>query len=126
MSYDKAENSKATASPQKSIDWVLLGVPKLFQFAEWLLVIVAFQYVGARFNLASINAVWIVLCAALTAYVTAWLGRAFHRIPQNRQVTSVRALVAWMTVIYIGTPLFLGAAAYFLFRLVIDQMVAHQ
>jgi len=32
MSYDKAEHPKVTSSPQRSIDWVLLAVPKLFQY----------------------------------------------------------------------------------------------
>ena len=48
---------------------VLATVPVLFQLAEWLLVIVAFQYVDVRYGYVAAKVAWIALGLAFCFYV---------------------------------------------------------
>jgi hypothetical protein len=121
MSSDNADRVSSVPHPPTSLRWILTFVPKLFEFAEWLLVIVAFQYVGARFDSVAVNIVWIILSGALTVYVVAVLSSIVWRATSNVRAGLFVAII---------TPILLSAVMsgvlYFLFRLVVDQVVAGQ
>jgi len=121
MSYDKTNVAAPVDRSRAFARWTTLSVQKLFQFAEWLLVIVAFQYVGARFGSIAVNIVWLVLSAALTAYVVITIGSVASRLVSNG-----RARLGWFIVIYVALLLLMTAFLYFVFNLVVDQVVMGQ
>ena len=69
MSYDKVLADGTVIKAPKFTYCVLGSVPALFQLAEWLLVIVAFQYVDARYGYMAAKVAWLFLSFALAAYV---------------------------------------------------------
>lgn len=121
MSYDKINTDGSVVKAPVFTRLVLDSAPVIFQLAEWLIVIVAFQYVDARFGSMQAKIVWLVLAFIMSIYVgvltsnVAW--RLFEDPFKNRP---------WNFFMYVVLPCLSGGLVFFLLRVVAKQMVAAQ
>jgi hypothetical protein len=69
MDYDKVKADGTVIQAPRFTYRVLDSVPVVFQLAEWLLVIVAFQYVDARFGYIAARTAWWLLSLSFALYV---------------------------------------------------------
>jgi len=121
MDYDKQlPDGKVIRAPDFTYR-VLNGVPVLFHLAEWLLFVVAFQYVDQKFGSIAAKIVWIVLAMALGAYVSVLVSNIAWRYIadpfKNR---------TWNFVMYFLLPAVSGGLVFFLLKVVVRDMVAAQ
>ena len=121
MSYDKINTDGSIVNAPVFTRRVLDSAPVIFQLAEWLIVIVAFQYVDTRFGSMPAKIVWLVLALIMSIYVgvltsnVAW--RFFENPFKNRP---------WNFFMYVVLPCLSGGLVFFLLRVVVKQMVAAQ
>ena len=69
MSYDKINIDGSVVTAPAFTRRVLDSAPVLFQLAEWLIVIVAFQYADVRFASIPAKIVWLTLAFIMALYV---------------------------------------------------------
>ena len=69
MEYDKRMPDGLVVRAPDFTYRVLDGVPVLFHLAEWLLFVVAFQYVDQKFGSIPAKVIWMLLAAALGIYI---------------------------------------------------------
>ena len=121
MNLDKQMPDGRTIKAPPVTYGVLGSVPVVFQIAEWLLVIVAFQYVDVRFGYFVAKVAWFVLSAALGLYIgvltsnVAW--RIFEEPFKSRP---------WRMFMYGLLPMASGGLVFVLLKVVVQQMVAAQ
>ena len=68
MTYDKIKSDGTVIEAPRFTYRVLDSVPVIFQLFEWLLVIVAFQYVDERFGFIAAKITWIFLMLSFSIY----------------------------------------------------------
>lgn len=118
MEYDKKLPNGTVIKAPAFVQRVLDSVPIVFQIVEWLLVIVAFQYVDVRFGYVAAKVVWIVLALSLSLYLgvlgsnVAW--RLFEDPFKNRR---------WRIFMYGVLPAVTGGLVVVLLNVVVRQMV---
>jgi hypothetical protein len=121
VSYDKVNRDGSVIPAPAFTRRVLDSVPVFFQLTEWLLVIVAFQYVDLRFGSVAAKVVWFSLAGVLGVYVGALLSnvawRFFDDPFKNRR---------WSFLMYVVLPLLSGGIVFLLLKVVVKQMVAAQ
>jgi len=121
VNYDKTMPDGLVIKAPSVTYRVLDSVPVLFQIAEWLLVIVAFQYVDVRFHYLAAKVAWIILAGALGLYIgvltsnVAW--RAFDDPFKS---------LAWRIFMYALLPGISAGLMFLLLKVVVKQMVAAQ
>jgi phosphoglycerol transferase MdoB-like AlkP superfamily enzyme len=121
VSYDKINTDGSVVTAPAFTRRVLDSAPVIFQIAEWLIVIVAFQYVDARFASMPAKIVGLTLSVIMAIYVgvltsnVAW--RFFEDPFKNR---------LWNFLMYVILPCLSGGLVFFLLRVVAKQMVAAQ
>jgi phosphoglycerol transferase MdoB-like AlkP superfamily enzyme len=119
VSYDKINADGFVVKAPAFTRRVLDSAPVIFQLAEWLIVIVAFQYTDARFGSLPAKIVWLVLALVMSIYVgvlasnVAW--RFFEDPFKNRP---------WNFFMYVVLPCLSGGLVFFLLRVIVKQMVA--
>ena len=99
---------------------VLASVPVVFQIAEWLLVIVAFQYVDVRFGYVAAKIAWIIHGVIFSFYIGVLSSHILWTLTDNPSKSA--------KLNFFGTyilPLLSGALVMGLQHL-IKQMVAAQ
>jgi hypothetical protein len=121
MTYDKTNADGTVVEAPKFTYRVLDGVPLVFQVAEWLLVIVAFQYADERFHFLAAKITWIALTVALAVYVGAFGSNLLWR-----SVADPYNSPKWRHFSRIGLPVLSGAAVYGLQQLVKQMVLAQQ
>jgi TRAP-type C4-dicarboxylate transport system permease small subunit len=121
VSYDKINVDGSVVKAPAFTRRVLDSAPLIFQLAEWLIVIVAFQYVDARFGSISAKVICFILALVMSMYVgvrtsnVAW--RFFEDPFKNRP---------WSIFMYVVLPCLSGGLVFFLLHVVVKQMVAAQ
>jgi hypothetical protein len=121
VSFDKTNADGSVVKAPAFTRRVLDSAPVVFQLAEWLIVIVAFQYADARFGSVPAKIVWFILAFTMSIYVgvlasnVAW--RFFEDPFKNR---------SWNFFMYVLLPCLSGGLVFFLLRVVVKQMVAAQ
>jgi len=98
---------------------IMRGVPILFQYAEWLIVIAVFQYADVKFHFLVARIVWIFLGLGLGAYTGAFISNLAWRYiddPFNTRLGN-----AFMSIIL---PIVSGCLVLFLIKVVLVQIVA--
>lgn len=83
MYYDKTHTDGSVTEASRFERLVLEGVPIIFNLAEWLLVVSAFQYIAIRFDLVAAKVVWWILGAAFGAYVGVLVANSAWRLFRN-------------------------------------------
>ena len=121
MSYDKQLPDGRVIKAPPFTSKVLSSITVLFQIAEWLLVIVAFQFVAIHFGYLAAKVAWFVLAIAFGMYIgvlssnLAW--RAFENPFKSR---GTRFVVNWLL------PGLTTGLVFVLLKFVAEQMVAAQ
>ena len=69
MNYDKVTSAGTVIKAPAFTYRVLDSVPVLFHLAEWLVVIVAFQYADVWFGYVAAKIIWILLAGAFGLYL---------------------------------------------------------
>ena len=121
MSYDKIKSDGTTIEAPQFTYRVLDSVPVIFQLAEWLLVIVAFQYVDVRFGFIAAKVAWLALSLALATYVGVLSSNLLWRFVEDPFKTR-----KWRVFTYYIAPLLSGAMIYGLQYLVRLMVSAQQ
>ncbi|MGJ4728623.1 hypothetical protein [Luteimonas sp. SDU101] len=121
MIYDKTTADGRVIKAPSITYRVLDSVPILFQIAEWLLVIVAFQYVDVRFGYVAAKVAWIVLAGALALYMGVLVSNVTWRFFEDPYKNR-----AWRLFSYGLLPLVSGGLVFLLLKVVAKQMVAAQ
>ena len=98
---------------------VLHGVPVLFHLAEWLLFIVAFQYVDQRFHSVPARVVWWLLALALSMYMGVLVSNIAWRY--IREPFKGRARNIFMSYLL---PVATSGLVFLLLHFVVKDMVA--
>jgi phosphoglycerol transferase MdoB-like AlkP superfamily enzyme len=121
VSYDKINIDGSVVKAPAFTRRVLDSAPVIFQLAEWLIVIVAFQYADTRFSSMPAKIVGLVLAFIMSIYVgvlasnVAW--QFFEDPFKNRP---------WNFFMYVVLPCLSGGLVFFLLRVVVKQLVAAQ
>ena len=119
MNYDKVTSTGTVIKAPAFTYRVLESVPVLFHLAEWLVVIVAFQYADVRFGFIAAKIVWVLLALAFALYFgvlvsnVAW--RVFEDPYKNR---------AWRFFMSAVLPAACGILIFLFLHFVVKQMVA--
>ena len=121
MNYDKTMPDGVVIKAPPVTYRVLCSVPVIFQIAEWLLVIVAFQYVDTRFNYVAAKIAWLALAGALSIYMGVLVSNIAWRVFENPFKSR-----AWRMFMYGLLPAVSGGLTFFLLNFVVKQMVAAQ
>lgn len=98
---------------------VLGGVPILFHLAEWLLFIVAFQYVDQKFGSMSAKIIWMLLATALSLYV----GVLVSNVAWRYTADSLKHR-SWDLAMRFILPALSGLIVFLLLKVVVKDMVA--
>ena len=121
MSYDKVLPDGTVITAPQFTYRALGSVPIVFQLAEWLLVIVAFQYVDARFGFIAAKLAWLLLSLALAIYIGVLSSNILWRFTEdpykNRQ---------WKLFSFGLFPILSGVAVLGLQHLVKQMVLAQQ
>ncbi|MFP7723617.1 hypothetical protein [Lysobacter sp. A3-1-A15] len=121
MGYDKVKADGTVIRAPRFTYRVLDSVPVAFQLAEWLLVIVAFQYVDARFGYLAAKVAWLVLSAAFALYVGVLASNVLWRVVEDPYKKG-----AWGLFSRFFFPLLSGAAVFGMQHLVKQMVMAQQ
>jgi hypothetical protein len=121
MGYDKVKADGTVIAAPPFTYRVLDSVPVLFQLAEWLLVIVAFQYVDARFGYIAAKLAWLLLSLALAVYTGVLASNVLWRVVEDPYKKG-----AWAVFSRYVLPLISGAAIYGMQHLVKQMVLAQQ
>jgi len=121
VNYDKTMPDGLVIKAPPVTYTVLGSVPVVFQIAEWLLVIVAFQYVDTRFNYLSAKIAWITLAGALSLYIGVLVSNVAWRLFEDPFKSR-----AWRMFMYGLLPAVSGGLTFVLLKVVVKQMVAAQ
>lgn len=121
MNYDKTAHDGSVIKAPRFTYTVLDSVPVLFQIVEWLLVIVAFQYVDTRFNYFSAKIVWMMLAGALSLYIGTLVSNLAWRFFEDPFKSR-----AWRIFMYGLIPVVSGGLTFVLLKFVVQHMVAAQ
>ena len=119
MNYDKVTSAGTVIKAPAFTYRVLDSVPVLFHLAEWLVVIVAFQYADVWFGYVAAKIIWILLAGAFGLYLgvlvsnVAW--RMFEDPFKNR---------AWRILLSAVLPSGCGVLVFLLLHFLVKQMVA--
>ncbi|MBB3833201.1 zinc transporter ZupT [Xanthomonas arboricola] len=121
MEYDKRmPNGQVIRAPDFTYR-VLNGVPALFHIAEWLLFVVAFQYVDQKFSSIAAKVVWLLLAAALAFYIGVLTSNvAWRYIAEPFKNRTRNFLMRYML------PAASGGLVFVLLKVVARDMVAAQ
>jgi hypothetical protein len=119
-SYDKVKADGTVMEAPRFTYRVLDSVPVLFQLAEWLLVIVAFQYVDIRFGYISAKITWLILSLAFALYVGVLASNVLWRAVEDPYRKGFLGIFSWFVF-----PLLSGVVVYGTQHLV-KQMVLTQ
>lgn len=120
MSYDKI---KADGTVIKAIPFtyrVLDSVPVIFQIAEWMLVIVAFQYAEVHSGFFAAKIARIALSVALSIYVGVLTSNLLWRFVDDPYKSRTWDLFARFVL-----PAISGVAVFGLLQLVKQLVIAH-
>jgi hypothetical protein len=121
VSYDKINPDGSVVTAPAFTRRVLESIPVVFQLAEWLLVIVAFQYVDSRFGSVAAKIVWLALALALSLYFGVLTSNAAWRFFDDPFKNG-----KWSFFMYAIVPGVSGALVFFLLKVVVKQMVEAQ
>lgn len=121
MGYDKIKADGTVIEAPQFTYRVLDSVPVVFQLAEWLLVIVAFQYVDARFGYIAAKIAWLLLSLAFAMYVGVLASNVLWRIVEDPYKKG-----AWSIFSRFVLPLLSGFAIYGMQYLVKQMVLAQQ
>jgi hypothetical protein len=121
MSYDKVQTDGTVIKAPSITYRVLDSVPVIFQLAEWLLVIVAFQYVDVRFGYIAAKVAWVGLSLAFALYVGVLASNVLWRIVEDPYKKG-----AWDIFSRFLFPLLSAAAVYGTQQLVKQMVLAQQ
>lgn len=121
MSYDKIKADGTVIEAPRFTYRVLDSVPVAFQLAEWLLVIVAFQYVDVRFGYIAAKITWLLLSLAFAIYVGVLASNVLWRIVDDPYKKG-----AWGIFSQFVFPLLSGLAVYGTQHLVKQMVLAQQ
>ena len=121
MGYDKVMADGTVITAPRFTYRVLDSVPVVFQLAEWLLVIVAFQYVDARFGYIAAKVAWWLLSIAFGLYVGVLSSNVLWRAVEDPYKKG-----PWRLFSYGLFPLLSGVAIYAMQHLVKQMVLAQQ
>jgi hypothetical protein len=121
MSYDKVKTDGTVIKAPKFTYRVLDSVPVFFQIAEWLLVIVAFQYADVRFGFVAAKVTWLVLTGALALHVGVLASNVLWQLVEDPYKNRM-----WNVFSKYVLPLLSGAVVYGLQQLVKQMVLAQQ
>ena len=120
MNYDKV-NKDGTI--EKAIPFtyrVLNSVTVLFELAEWMIVIAAFQYAGERFNSLPARVVSVILNIAFAGYLGVLLSNVAWREIDSIYATRRRRNTANFVLVLLSASLAFG-----LYRVIGAMVKAH-
>ena len=121
MGYDKVKADGTVITAPRFTYRVLNSVPVVFQLAEWLLVIVAFQYVDVRFGYIAAKITWWLLSGAFAIYVGVLASNVLWRVVEDPYKKG-----AWDIFSRFVFPLLSGVAIYGVQQLVKQMVLAQQ
>ena len=121
MNYDKQMPDGRVIKAPPVTYGVLGSVPIVFQIAEWVLVIVAFQYVDVRFGYFAAKVAWFILSLALGLYVGVLTSNVAWRVFEDPFKSR-----PWRMFMYGLLPVISAGLIFVLLKLVVQQMVAAQ
>jgi hypothetical protein len=99
---------------------VLDSVPEVFQLAEWLLVIVAFQYADVHFGYVAAKIAWVLLGVLFAFYFGVLSSHLLWKLTDNpTRSPRLRFFGTWVL------PLLSGAVVFWLQHLLKQMVAAH-
>ena len=120
MTYDKIKPDGTVIEAPRLTYRVLDSVPVIFQLFEWLLVIVAFQYVDERFGFIAAKITWIFLMLSFAIYFGVLMSNVQWRIIDDPFKNR------WWNIFSLYVSPLLSALVFFGLQQLIKQMVAAQ
>jgi hypothetical protein len=119
MVYDKTLPDGSRVKAPSFTYRVMDSVPVVFQLAEWLLVIVAFQYADAKFGFLAAKIAWIALSLVFALYFGVLCSNVLWRVVDDPFKNR-----AWDIFSRFIAPLLSGVVIYGLQRLVRQMVMA--
>lgn len=121
MNLDKHLPNGTVIEAPAFIKRVVHGIPVLFQLVEWLLFIVAFQYVDQKFKSLPAKFIWLLLALALGVYIGAIASSVAWRY-----IADPFKSWLWSFLMYFILPGAAGALVFWLLNVLVRDMVAAQ
>ena len=95
MEFDRIEKNGTVTKASALERSLLTGVPLVFQLVEWILVIVAIEYIARKFDFAAARAASLVLTFLVTGYIAALSMNLRWRAGKEFSI-------AWYLIAYMG------------------------